>query len=112
MAARNGEWRPRMMSFTADDARRRFGKVLKLADDGPVEITRHGERQRFIVMSRQVFDAFCLILHAHGEQRVLVTTTSALGKLLKDADDEEAFKRLKIGSAMMQRFLLATGEKL
>lgn len=99
-----------MRTFTAAAAKRRFGELLKAAERLPVEITRHGRRSRYVLMSAQLFDAYELIRRAHAEERVAVTFESALGKLLDG--DEEGFRRLRLGSAMLRRFFDATGEKL
>lgn len=100
-----------MKSFPAAEAKRRFGEMLKAADQMPVEITRHGRRARYVLMSAQIFETYEFIRHAHAEERVLVTVESAIGKLLKH-DDEDGFRRLRLGNAMVRRFLDATGEKL
>lgn len=100
-----------MKSYTADEARRRFGEMLKLADQLPVEITRHGRRQRYVLMSAPVYEMYEEIRRAHAEERVLATVQSALGKLM-NGKDEEGFRILRAGSAMMARFLQATGEKV
>ncbi len=100
-----------MKSYTAAEASKKFGQVLKEADRIPVEITRHGRRARYVLMSAKIFEAYELIRHAHAEEKVLVTMESAIGKLLK-GDNEDAFKRLRVSNATMRRFLDATGEKL
>jgi prevent-host-death family protein len=100
-----------MKSFTAAQAKRCFGEMLKIADDMPLEITRHGRRRRYVLMSAHLFEAYEYVRHAHAEDRVLVTTQSALGKLLA-GEEEKGFKQMRIASAMMARFLAATGEKL
>ena len=58
----------------------------------------------------RLFDEQLAYIANHAEDRVLVTTQSAIAKILKD--DEDGFKQLRLSSAMIQRFLDATGEKL
>ena len=99
-----------MKSLTAAEAAKKFGRTLKLADAAPVEITRHGTRARYVLMSAQVFEAYEMIRHAHASERVLATMESAVAKALDS--DEKGFELVRIGNAMMKRFLDATGEKL
>lgn len=100
-----------MKSVTAAEASKQFGRLLKLAEEGPVEITRHGGRARYVIMSAQLFQALDLIRQAHSEDRLLFSLESAAGKLL-EGEDEKGVKLLRLGNAMMRRFLDATGEGL
>lgn len=100
-----------MKSYSATEASKRFGEMLKLADRLPIEITRHGRRQRYVLMSAPVYEMYEQIRQAHSEERVLATVQNALGKLM-NGKDEEGFRILRAGSAMMARFLHATGEKV
>jgi hypothetical protein len=101
----------RMKTFTASQASKRFGEVLRVADNELVQITRYGGRCRFVLASAQVYEALALIAKAHSENRVLVSMQSAVGRLM-GSDEEDGIRRLRASSAMLQRFLSATGEKL
>jgi prevent-host-death family protein len=98
-----------MKSVTADEAKRRFGEMLKLADSAPVEITRHGRRCVYVLMSAQVFNDYELIRRAQSEERMLVTVQNEIGKPLKNG--EQGFLRVRIGNRVMERFREAAGRK-
>jgi prevent-host-death family protein len=98
-----------MKSYTADEARRRFGEMLKLADRLPVEITRHGRRRRYVLMSAEAFEVYEEGRKAHAEERILATVQSEVGKLLKA--EGRGSKRLRVGTALLQRYRDAAGEK-
>lgn len=68
--------------FTADEAKRRFGVLLKRAEDFPAFITRHG-RLRYVVMSAQVFEALLIIARAHEENKIAVAANSAIARFAK-----------------------------
>lgn len=99
-----------MRVFTAAHAAKRFGRLLKLADAAPVEITRHGNRQRYVLMSAQVFETYEMIRSAHAENRVIAVVNTALGKLM--TGEETGIELLEMSNVMMKRFLDATRETL
>jgi hypothetical protein len=100
-----------MKTFTASEASKKFGEVLRIADNELVQITRYSGRCRFVLASAQVYEALALIAKAHSERRVLVSMQSAVGRMMK-SDDEDGVRRLEASNAMLRRFLDATGEKL
>jgi len=100
-----------MRRYSATEASKKFGALLREADAGPVEIGRNGPRRRYVLMSREVFDVYETIREAHSRDRVLATFESAMGKLV-DGERDKAFKLMRIGNALLGRWLDATGEKL
>lgn len=75
-----------MRSFTARQAARNFGEVLKSVDD-PVLITWHGA-PRFVLMPHLLYEAYRDISRAHFENRVLVSMRHALSRF--DAGETDA----------------------
>jgi prevent-host-death family protein len=65
--------------LTADEAKRRFGDLLKRADDFPVILTRHG-RPRNVVMSAQLFEGLLIVARAHEKRKVALAAKSAVAR--------------------------------
>jgi prevent-host-death family protein len=75
-----------MRSFTAREAARNFGAVLKAADD-PVAITWHGQR-KFVLMPHLLYEAYVEVSRAHFRNRIVVGVQHALARF--DAGDVDA----------------------
>ena len=99
-----------MLVLKADDARRRFGAVLKIADIAPVAITRH-RRKRYVLMSAEVYDLYERLRQSHAGERVFITADRGVEMLLR-GEDGKGLKLLKVSSAIAGKWLKATGEKL
>ncbi|MEE2692787.1 MAG: type II toxin-antitoxin system Phd/YefM family antitoxin [Pseudomonadota bacterium] len=63
--------------LTADEAKRRFGALLKQADDSPVILTRHG-RPRCVVLSAQLFQALLFVARANEARKIGVAAKTAM----------------------------------
>lgn len=75
-----------MRSFTARQAARHFGEVLKAAHD-PVAITWHG-RPKFVLMPHLLYEAYVDLSRAHFRNRVVVGMRHALARF--DAGEIDA----------------------
>lgn len=72
-----------MRFFTADRAKRKFGALLKAADDDFVEIRKHG-RRAYVLMPTRLFDLYEQMRRSYDEISVLLTAESAVAKFLDD----------------------------
>ncbi|GAB4518348.1 MAG: hypothetical protein Kow00133_03330 [Amphiplicatus sp.] len=92
-----------MRIFTADEAKRNFGAMLKVAKDEIVLIRRHG-RPLCVVMPYQAFRVYAQIVQTHKRHRVAVTLHSALAKFAA-GDDEAGHEILLEANSLMHRLL-------
>lgn len=74
-----------MRFFTADRAKRKFGALLKAADEGPIEIRKRG-RRAYVLMPARFFDVYEAMRDAQEEARVLLTAETAVARCLAAAD--------------------------
>lgn len=91
-----------MKSFTAAEASKKFGEVLKQASAFPIEITRHGRRSRYVLLSAKLFEEYERIRRAHAEERVLVTAETTIGQVLKVGAEKG---RVRVGYEMARLLL-------
>jgi len=91
-----------MRTMTAEEARRRFGALMKAAEADFVTITRHGKR-RYVLMPAWAYDGYEKIREAQVMNRVLLTAETAAAKIL--ADDPAQWKILRESSSLMRQFL-------
>jgi prevent-host-death family protein len=91
-----------MRSMTADAAKRKFGALLKAADNDFVAITRHG-KLKYVLLPAWAFGAYEKIREAQTMGRILLTVETAAAKVL-DKDESEA-KVLREANSLMRKFL-------
>ncbi|MBI1365198.1 MAG: type II toxin-antitoxin system prevent-host-death family antitoxin [Alphaproteobacteria bacterium] len=92
-----------MACFTAYEARRNFGAVLKAADEGAVVISKHG-RNGYVLMPMWAFVTYEHIRQANAEGRLAVSYDTAVAKY-REGDRETAFKIIRETNSLMKRLL-------
>ena len=91
-----------MRRFTAREAARSFGAVLKAVDD-PVVITLHG-RPTHVLMRKQTYQALVEVSRAHFENSVLVGYGHALARF-EAGDHESGIRILRQSNAWAKRVI-------
>lgn len=92
-----------MKIFTADQAKRKFGELLKAADDGIVEISKRG-RRAYVLMPARFFDVYEAIRQSQREQRVLLTAEAAMAKL-RGGREEDGIKLVREANSLLRAML-------
>ena len=92
-----------MTRFTALQARRNFGAVLKAADDGFVIISKRG-RDGYVLMPMWAFRTYERIREANVAGRIAVTTETALAKF-RAGDDAAGLTIIRESNSLMKKLL-------
>jgi len=89
-----------MRSFTADEAKRKFGELLRAADDNLVEISKHG-RPAYVLMPMWCFETYDELLQAQDENRALAAAGAAVEEL-RAGNTDAGVNALKEADALMR----------